>query len=100
MGRIRTELGLDGALTLAQAVRAAQEALGLAPEGTLAAQVEALTRTLTPSLIRTRNLTRNLPLPLILTRTLSRWRRCCASAGSRCSRRGRLTRTLTHNPLP
>ena len=48
MGRIRTELGLDGALTLAQAVRAAQEALGLAPEGTLAAQVEALTRTLIP----------------------------------------------------
>lgn len=39
VGRIRTELGLDGALTLAQAVRAAQEALGLVPEGTLAAQV-------------------------------------------------------------
>ena len=91
MGRIRTELGLDGALTLAQAVRAAQEALGLAPEGTLAAQVKALTLTLTPSL--------SLTLPLILTRTRSRWRRCCASAGSRCSRRGRLTRTLTHNPL-
>ena len=58
-----------------------------------------LTLILTPSLTRTLTPSLSLTLPLILTRTLSRWRRCCASAGSRCSRRGRLTRTLTHNPL-
>jgi len=44
VARIKTELGLDAALTLAQAVRLAQETLGTPPEGTLAAQVEALLR--------------------------------------------------------
>ena len=44
VARIKTELALDESLPLAQAVRAAQAAVGAEPKGVLAEQVDALLR--------------------------------------------------------